>query len=597
MRLWKSADPAHKAISAIKLASATVVMLAVSAQVAPVAYAAAATADTVSTATVAWLRDGQVEMRYLNSQDNKAIDQKIPLGSLWKLFVYAYLQDNHVQEAAYTCTAKKDLRKNVRDEQEKNEDLYCCEPGEQVERDSALARSCAPYFSPARLGVNDKAWKNYWQTRSDASWLQRTAQLQADTQISVKDLLETLNKFSPQARSTARTALLETAVQGYGREAWTQLGTGIRYKTYSWHLPDNSAFGGAAGWLADGTPFWFGARGSSRSTLTTWASALATTLPTPRWSGIDNAGNAGDEAHCVDVDFFARYPLREVLSVSATSVPARAGTLSGKYRLQFANGNSLDINSNGSLTLQRSPGMAPQINGRFSINDYVARVIDREGDANNTQVARSLAIAARTYLLQNATLDHGCWRIADTTTRQRVSANAPTDAAMAAAWFTDDLILQGANVRYHNDSAGSNRMSLKEATKQASQGWNFERILATSYPQASIASFNGKSDCKPLAAAQTWLTSTSASSKWQSILRREPGFEHPDTPPAICLLASGNPYSDQRRMRIYARGWRSLDERITLAHEYLHLALRFHPNGANEDYVEKLARRLIEGTT
>ncbi|MFZ6640639.1 DUF2300 domain-containing protein [Undibacterium sp. TC4M20W] len=592
MRLWKSADPARKAISTIMLASATVTTLAASAQITHAA-------DTASPATVAWLRDGQVEVRSLNSQDDKITEQKIPMGSMWKLFVYAYLQDNRVQEAAYTCTAKKDLRKNVREEQEKNEDLYCCEPGEQVERDSALARSCAPYFSPARLGVNDKAWKSYWQTRSDANWLQRTAQLQPDTQISVKDLLETLSKFSPQARAAARTALLETAVQGYGREAWAQLGTGIRYKTYSWHLPDNSAFGGAAGWLADGTPFWFGARGSSRSTLTTWASALATTLPAPRWVGINNIDNVGDEAHCVDVDFFARYPLREVLSAtaSATNAPARAGTLSGKYRLQFANGNSLDINSNGSLTLQRTPGMAPQITGRVSINDYVARVIDREGDASNIQAARSLAIAARSYLVQNAALDHGCWRIADSTTRQRVSANAPTDAALAAAWFTDDLILQGANIRYHNDSASNNRMSLKEATKQANQGWNFERILATSYPQASIASFNGKSDCKPLAAAQTWLTTTSASSKWQNILRREPGFEQPDAPPAICSLASGNPYSDQKRMRIYARGWRSLDERITLAHEYLHLALRFHPNGANEDYVEKLARRLIEGTT
>ncbi|MFZ6734575.1 DUF2300 domain-containing protein [Undibacterium sp. Ji42W] len=586
MRLWKSADPARKATSTIMLASATIVTLAASAQIAHAA-------DIAGTATVAWLRDGQVEVRTLNSQDSKITDQKIPMGSLWKLFVYAYLQDNHIHEAAYTCTAKKELR----EKQEKNEDLYCCEPGEQVERDSALARSCAPYFSPARLALNDKSWKAYWQTRSDATWLQRTAQLQPDTQVSVKELLETLSKFSSQARAAARTALLETAVQGYGREAWAQLGTGIRYKTYSWHLPDNSAFGGAAGWLADGTPFWFGARGSSRSTLATWASALATTLPTPRWAGINNMDNVGDETHCVDVDFFARYPLREVLSTSATSAPARAGTLSGKYKLQFANGNSLDINSNGSLTLQRALGMAPQITGRTSINDYVARVIDREGDASNIQAARSLAIAARSYLIQNATLDHGCWRIADSTTRQRVSANAPSDAAMVAAWFTDDLVLQGANIRYHNDSAGTNRMSLKEATKQANQGWSFERILATSFPQASIASFNGKSDCKPLTAAQTWLSTTSASSKWQRILRREPGFENPDTQPAICLLASGNPYSDQKRMRIYARGWRSLDERITLAHEYLHLALRFHPNGANEDYVEKLARRLIEGTT
>ncbi|HEX8956331.1 MAG TPA: DUF2300 domain-containing protein, partial [Burkholderiaceae bacterium] len=60
-------------------------------------------------------------------------------------------------------------------------------------------------------------------------------------------------------------------------------------------------------------------------------------------------------------------------------------------------------------------------------------------------------------------------------------------------------------------------------------------------------------------------------------------------------LEQGHPYSDQRRLRIYARGWRSLDERITLAHEYVHLVLRFHPHGSDEDYVERLARQLIEG--
>ncbi|MFX7825024.1 SpoIID/LytB domain-containing protein, partial [Acinetobacter baumannii] len=84
--------------------------------------------------------------------------------------------------------------------------------------------------------------------------------------------------------------------------------------------------------------------------------------------------------------------------------------------------------------------------GRFSINDYVARVIDREGDGSNTEAARSLAIAARSYLVQNANVEHGCWHIADATSRQRVSPNPPTAAALSAAWFTADLILQGASV-------------------------------------------------------------------------------------------------------------------------------------------------------
>ena len=625
MRLWKSADRYWRLptlpLAAITMMAAGAGLTAMTTMtVTPANAAEKQKPDGTASASVAWLRDGKLEMRSLVSQerlpdatqneisDSKSLEQKVPMGSLWKLFVYAYLEDQHVQEPAYVCAVKKDAGIKQSSKQDnkqnsqpnKNEDLYCCEPGEQVERNTALARSCAPYFSPARLGLTDKNWKAYWQEHSAASWLQRPAQLQPDTQVSLRDLLSTLDKFSPQARNSARTALLETALQGYGREAWAQLGTGLRYKTYSWHLPDGTAFGGAAGWLADGTPFWFGARGSSRSTLATWANALAAALPAPRWSDIataDSADYAGDNAQCVDVDFFARYPLREVLSLSGIKpAPARAGSMNGKYRLQFSNNNSLDINAggNGRLSLQRSPGMPAQITGRFTINDYVARVIDREGDGSNTEVARALAIAARSYLMQNASLEHACWRIADTTNRQRVSANPPSEAALAAAWFTSDLVLQAANIRYHNEQAGPNRMSLKDANKQASQGWNFERILATSYPQASIASINGKSDCQPLTAAQTWLSM--AADKWHSQLRSEPGFESLDKAPAVCSLATGNPYSDQQRMRIYVRGWRSLNERITLAHEYLHLALRFHPNGANEQYVEKLARRLIEGS-
>ena len=127
----------------------------------------------------------------------------------------------------------------------------------------------------------------------------------------------------------------------------------------------------------------------------------------------------------------------------------------------------------------------------------------------------------------------------------------------------------------------------------AKNGKNFEEILRAAYPKASMTSLAGRADCSPLDDAQKWLSQ--ASNQWQRQLRREPGFESLDTAPKVCSLRQGNPYSDQRRMRIYVRGWRSLNDRITLAHEYLHLALRFHPNGANEDYVEKLARKLIEG--
>ncbi len=56
----------------------------------------------------------------------------------------------------------------------------------------------------------------------------------------------------------------------------------------------------------------------------------------------------------------------------------------------------------------------------------------------------------------------------------------------------------------------------------------------------------------------------------------------------------GNPYSEQTRNRIFVRGLVSRDERITLAHEFLHLGFRNHPRGQDEEFVEKMAQRLVD---
>lgn len=530
-------------------------------------------------AWVAWLRDGKVEVRALSSKPGAPMtaSSAVPLGSLWKLFVHAWLVDSNAKEPAYVCAPKGGVAKA--------DDQYCCEPGQSVARNPALARSCAAYFSPARLGLQNAPWQTYWQ--SQAGWLADLKQMQPDTQVSIGELLQVLAQMSPHARTEARKALLDTGIAGYGREAWPTLGSGIRYKTYSWHKPDGSAFGGAAGWLADGTPFWFGARGSSRTALKAWAQRLAATLPEPQWQ---NAGKGLEDLSCVDVDFFARYPLKAVWQENEKST-VKAGVLRGRYRLEFANGNWLSINAAGQLTLNQ--GKTPQITGRFSVNDYVARVLDREGNAAAPQAARALAIAARSYLLQNGKFEGGCWRIADSSNTQRVSPNPPGSLALAAAWFSDELVLTGVPVRYHQKESGPNKLSWKEAVAQDGQGQNFERILAKAYPQATFATMTGRQECKRLEAAETWLAGAAAG--WNRKLQRESGYEPLQALPQICTLNEGHPYSDQRRMRIYARGWRTLEERITLAHEYLHLVFRFHPNGSDEQYVERMARRLIEG--
>jgi uncharacterized protein YfaQ (DUF2300 family) len=530
---------------------------------------------------------------------------------LWKVFVYAWLVDTQAKEAVYACSASKFNK----------EDRYCCDPGGQVERNLALARSCAPYFSPQRLGISATVWQQYQaqisrqqsspqqsspqqnilpanQRITAPAWLLDIRQLQPATEVPLQELLQALANLSPHAKAAARSALLETAVAVYGREAWTRLGSGLRYKTYSWHR-NGLAFGGAAGWLVDGTPFWFGGPGSSRFALPNWADQISAALPPARWSELDAApGAAGESASCVDVDFFARYPLRRVRKIEAMDAsgaaqagPAAAGSLQGRYELQFANGKRLAISGDGTLKLSYQP--VPRLSARLGLNQYVARVVEREGDASATQAARALAIAARSYLLQNGQFAGGCWQLADSSQTQRVSPNPPSPAALSAAWFTDEMILQGVPVHYHTSQEGPNRMAWRSAANQAGQGWDFEKILLHSFPQATLGSFSGHSECVRLPQAESWLAQ--ATPGWQRLLGREAGFEALAEPPRVCTLAQGQPYSDQRRLRIYVRGWQSLDQRITLAHEYLHLAFRFHPRGADENYIERLARRLIEG--
>ena len=502
-------------INYVKRNKTAAIMLAATCATLPPAQAA-------DDAQAAWLRDGRVEMRTLG--DGAQADPagiKVPLGSLWKLFVFSYLAETHAEEPPYVCAA--------RNAAPADEDRYCCEPGASVARPAALARSCAPYFSPARLGLDNKRWQAHWRPFGAAPWLLDFKRLRPETEVPLTELLDILARIPPQARAEARAALLETSIEGYGRQAWARLGTGMRYKTYSWHRPDGSAFGGAAGWLADGTPFWFGARGSSSSALTAWATQLAAALPEPRRREIENGGHA-DDASCVDVDFFSRYPLRAVLPETG-SAPVKPGSLNGRYRLQFSNGNWLGISAR-DLTLNASANQAPTISGRFSINDYVARVIDREGSARPAQAARALAIAARSYLVQNAHFEGGCWRIADASSTQRVSPNPPSDGALAAAWFTDEIVLSGTPVQYHSETAGRNRLAWRDAVARADEGWDFERILSTGYPQATIATLNGRLECTRLDAAETWLAHAAAG--WKARLRSEPGFEALDTPPKIC---------------------------------------------------------------
>lgn len=503
-------------------------------------------------------------------------DGAVPLGSTWKLFSWIYLVGNDMPEQGYTCAAT----------QPEPGEEYCCDPGQRIDRDQALVRSCGAYFEPRRLGIRDAAWREWWQQRVPRSpWLHDLAQLRPEHGVRVEELLRALAAVPARERELARQALLGRLLQPRWQDVLASAGSAYRFKTFTWDDParPGAFLGGGAGWLASGQPFWIGGEGRSIDVLPRVAPRLPALLPAPAAAQAQVA-----PGHCVDVAFFGRYPLARVLREDGR--PALAGRLQGPHRAQFANGRELVFDGNGQLQLTLRRG-APQISARLGLEEYVARVVDREGDARAGAAAQALAVAARSWLRQNARFEHGCWQVSDDTRTQRVSASPPSAAAWQAAWSTEGLVLTGQPVLYHLNKPDGGRLSWQHAVAQAQAGQGFVEILQAAFPRASFALPSGEDSCRRLRAAEDWLRRQLPKAREQ--LLAEPGYE-PVPALQVCQLSHGNPYSDQRQQRLWIRRLSTADDRVALWHEYLHLAFRDHPAGGNEAYVEALARRLGE---
>jgi uncharacterized protein YfaQ (DUF2300 family) len=530
---------------------------------------------------VAWWKDGKTETVQLR-QGGPAPQpfdgsRQVPLGSLWKLFVYVYALDSKTPMPDYRCGGRDP------------DEVYCCDAGQSIGRDAALAQSCGAFFAPQRLMISTAPWRAYWARRlgsvpaGDFAWLASPAQLAPARLVRLDSLLRALGSIPPASRADAEAALLRVVLDGRGASTARWYGSQLRVKTYSWHDAARAGerIGGAAGWLADGTPVWFGGAGSSSGVLRQWAPRLAAAVPVVQ---------AAEDSGCVVVEYFKRYPVRSVRGVDG---PAAYGPLNGRYHVQFENGQNLALRSAGEIILMKGDDGSLQLRGRFGVNEYVARVIDREASAEEPEAAKALAVAARTYLQQNARRVAGCQQIADSSAAQRVSPNAATPAALAIARWTDQLIIDGVNVHYHGTTPSANTLAWAQAVKQAKQGRHYDELLGAAYPGGALSTAsNSGVRCQRLAQNEAWLAR--ALPRWQRVLLREAGYEAPLLPPAVCALASGVPYSEQSRNRIFMRPLATREDRITLAHEYLHLGLRGHPRGQDENYVEQLARRLTD---
>ena len=62
---------------------------------------------------------------------------------------------------------------------------------------------------------------------------------------------------------------------------------------------------------------------------------------------------------------------------------------------------------------------------------------------------------------------------------------------------------------------------------------------------------------------------------------------------AVCRLVSGFPYTDRQQKRLFIRNFFTLQDRLDLTHEYLHLAFDGYPTGLDENYIETLTRQLL----
>lgn len=533
---------------------------------------------------------------------NAKLPLRVPLGSLWKLVAYAHWVDTALPAPAYRCDGK------LKDE------VYCCAAGESIDRANALVASCGLYFSTQRVPWN-KPW-GVVMNSAPASITQavRSKNLSETTEVDLQAWLRWLASWPTDLRVQAQADLLPYWIAGPGKSVVGDVGSMLRLKTFTIKQPDNTRWAGASGWLyaqrsVQNTPtaVWFSSAGTSAQVVPDNAARVIQLVrsqtsgevePYPFAAASDAASDAvsiqNANEHCVRVHYFSRYPISSIKAVGAYNSAPASGALRGRYKLIFNNGNSTVIDSAGEMTV-RHGALGQDIYAELDLDEYVARVIDREAQARPAHAARALAVAARTYVLAHGRMSLGCLDIDDSSRTQRAAPRAASRGAREAATMTNGLIVRGSYAipgQYHADQAREGVMGWHTAQLQAGQGMLFTDILLSAYPKSSLASMYSQSAvaCEALVLAQQWLdTKVDA---WKQQLAAHTGFFAPQSV-QVCRLRSGRAHAHGGSQRIYVSGYQSLEERIALAHEYLHLAFARHPRTRDELFIETLARQLV----
>lgn len=213
-----------------------------------------------------------------------------PLGSLWKLYVYA--------AGGYPSTgAAIPVSRQL-----PGRGLLLSGWGEHNARFRA-GTFLWTLFCAAAVAYWRRYVGQYWQQRQAPAWLASLTTLKPETSVTVKSLLDSLATLP--AQNKAQEVLLDVVLDEAKIGVASMLGSRVRVKTRSWFADDKQEIrqGGFAGWLTDGTPLWVTGSGTSKTVLTRYATALNRVLPVPTQVA---------SGQCVLVDLFARYPLKKV---------------------------------------------------------------------------------------------------------------------------------------------------------------------------------------------------------------------------------------------------------------------------------------------
>ena len=515
-----------------------------------------------------------------NAIEKESIQElQTPLGSLWKLFLYIFLVENQITPEPYKCTGN-----------DPNE-IFCCKPQKSIDIDKALIKSCGLFFDKVRSDIlksRHGAWRLFWEKELGLKyeWLTNLNELEPGKIVNVRDLLTSLlstNKLS-HATLRYREVLPEVLISGTAKGVVRLLGSSLKVKTFTWDDPNRIGkfVGGFAGWLNDGSAIWVLGKGKGSQVINLWAREINQII-----FGRLNSFSS----NCVRVKFFNRYPISKVLNLNTNQL-SNEGPLEGDYKIIFKNGNSLKFNSTGGLHYKRSTDKTFII-GLFNINEYIARVLEREVSVDPEEAAKAFAILARTYLINRAQFKDKCFVIPDSSHYQRVSIHNPSESSLAVSNWTDGLILKNIDdIQYHSTTNSHNRISWTFAKKLAKDKLFFDEILKIGYPTGILSVMKSKlsQSCKRLPLIENWLDSRSV--HWGNRLKREVGYESPDSV-IVCELALGNPFSDLENNRIFVKSMRTRNDKITIAHEFLHISFKNHPLGNDEIFIERTAIKLI----